>query len=50
LLIIVSKLISLYEPTSSSGLLGFGIIMIYATFYWTGKCPVLGMELHVDVK
>jgi hypothetical protein len=48
LLIIGNKLIGLYEPTSSSSSPGFGLIMVYATFPWAGKYPVLIMELHVD--
>jgi hypothetical protein len=47
LLIIGSRLIGLYELASSSSLPGFRIIMICTTFRWTGKYPVLIIELHV---
>jgi hypothetical protein len=50
LLIIGSKLIGLYKPTSSSGLPGFAFIMICATFHWAGKYPLLRMKLHMDVR
>jgi hypothetical protein len=47
LLIIGSRLIGLYELASSSGLPGFGIIIICATFHWTGKYPVLIIALQI---
>jgi hypothetical protein len=50
LLVTVSKLIGLYELTSSSGFQGFGFIIISATFRWAGKGPLLLIELHKDIK
>jgi hypothetical protein len=45
-----SRLIGLYELASCSGLPGFGIIMICATFHWTRKYPVLITALHIVVR
>jgi hypothetical protein len=45
-----SRLIGLYELASSSGFPGSGIIMICATFHWTGKYRVLIIALHITVR
>jgi hypothetical protein len=50
LLITGSKLIGLYELTSSGNLPGFGIIMICTTFHWARKYPVQIIGLHTVVR